>query len=212
MVSYFDAISPELTNGNITLAEINADGIHPTDLGHAYAAQFLEQNLLTAINNFPPGTVLEPIPPTQTPLYSSDFEFTSLVDGTGANGPSLNPTSNQGWFAQSDPTLEYPGSGLQSSTPGSTLDFTVTGKEILIGYWLDGGPMGQASHHRGRRCRPDPGWLDRRDWGWLSRYEPRRERPHEWRTPSSCRSAEHRRQGQHRQHLPPPLCWGGGLQ
>lgn len=148
MVSYFNAISPELTNGNITLAEITADGTHPTDLGHAYAAQFLEQNLQIAIDNFPPGTTLGDVLATQTPLYSSDFEFTSLVDGTGADGLALNPTGNIGWVAEpaaSNQSLGYPDAGLQSSTPGSTLDFTVTGKEILIGYWIYGGPMGQAS-------------------------------------------------------------------
>jgi acyl-CoA thioesterase-1 len=149
MVSYADAVGPQITDGNITLAEITADGVHPTDLGHAYAAQFLEQNLQNAIENFPPGTSLAIIPPTQAPLYSSDFEYTSLQEGIGADGPALNPASNVGWIAQpygSDPNLgPYEGAGLESSTIGSTLDFTVTGKEILLGYWVYGGPMGQVS-------------------------------------------------------------------
>jgi lysophospholipase L1-like esterase len=149
MVSYYDAIIPEYANGNITSAEITVDGTHPTDLGHAYTAQFLEQNLQLAIDNFPSGTALETIPATQAPLISSDFEFTSMEDGIGANGPALNPTSNLGWIAEpfaSDPTLgPTPDPGLQSSTPGSTLDFTVTGKEILVAYYAYNGPMGQAS-------------------------------------------------------------------
>jgi lysophospholipase L1-like esterase len=148
MVSYYDAIAPELLNGNITFAQITADNIHPTDLGHAYAAQFLEQNIQLAINNFPPGTALEPIPATEAPVYSSDLEFTSLEEGNGDWGPPLNPTNNQGWVAVSTSPggrLGYPDEGLESSTPGSTLDFTVTGKEILIGYWVNNAPMGQAS-------------------------------------------------------------------
>jgi lysophospholipase L1-like esterase len=148
MVSYFDAIGPELTNGNITLAQITPDDVHPNDLGHAYAAQFLEQNLQLAIDNFPSGTALEPIPATEAPLYSSDFEFTSLVEGNGTWGPPLNPTSNQGWVQVSTSPggqLNFPDAGLQSSTAGSTLDFTVTGKEILVGYWVNNAPMGQAS-------------------------------------------------------------------
>ena len=149
MVSYFDAISPELTNGNITLADITADGTHPTDLGHAYAAQFLEQNLQIAIDNFPSGTALQQTPATQAPLFTSDFEFTLLVDGIGADGPALNPTINVGWIAEpfaSDPTLgPNVDPGLESFAPGSTLDFTVTGKEILMGYWDYDGPMGQVN-------------------------------------------------------------------
>jgi len=153
MVSYFDAIGAELTNGNITLSEITADDVHPTDLGHAYAAQFIEQNIQNAIDNFPAGAALEDIPATAAPLYSSDFEFTSLQDGIGDDGPALNPTANSGWIdesAYSLASLYWPPSGLFSSTPGSTLDFTVTGKEILIGYWIFNGPtltapMGEAS-------------------------------------------------------------------
>jgi len=153
MVSYYDAIGPELTNGNITLAQITTDDTHPTDLGHAYAAQFIEQNLQIAIDNFPAGSALEAIPATPTPLSSTDFEFTSLVDGIGDDGPALNPTANNGWTdeaAYSMANLWWPPSGLFSSTPGSTLDFTVSGKDILIGYWVFGGstlsaPMGEAS-------------------------------------------------------------------
>jgi lysophospholipase L1-like esterase len=153
MVSYFDAIGPELTNGNITLSEITADDVHPSNLGHAYAAQFIAQNIQNAIDHFPAGSALEDIPATAAPLHSADFEFTSLQDGIGDDGPALDPTANSGWAdesANSMASLYWPPSGLFSSTPGSTLDFTVTGKEILIGYWVSGGPtmtapMGEAS-------------------------------------------------------------------
>jgi hypothetical protein len=148
MVSYFDAIAPELTNGTITIPEISPDNVHPNDMGHAYAAQFLEQALQHTIDNFPAGTPVDPIPDTQAALYSSDFEFTSLVEGNGKWGPSLNPTANQGWVAvESSPggNTSQHDSGLESSTPGSTLDFTVTGSDVLIGYWQINGPMGQAS-------------------------------------------------------------------
>jgi hypothetical protein len=119
-------------------------------MGHAYAAQFLELNLQNAIDNFPPGAILEAIPPTPGPLYSGAFEFVSLMDGIGANGPALAPTSNVGWVAEpaihDDPVLgKNVSPGLQSSAPGSTLDFTVTGKEILVGYWVNTGSLGQAS-------------------------------------------------------------------
>jgi lysophospholipase L1-like esterase len=148
MVSYFNAISPELTAGNISLAQISADGVHPSDLGHAYAAQFIEQNIQIAIENFAPGAPLEPVPATPSPVYSSDFEFTSLEEGNGTWGAPLNPTNNQGWVAVSTSpggALNFPDAGLQSSSPGSMLNFTVTGRDILIGYWQSNGPMGEAS-------------------------------------------------------------------
>jgi hypothetical protein len=147
MVSYADAIYSAYMNGSITAAQITPDYTHPTNLGHAYAAQFLEQLVTNAIADFPVGSTAASIPATPTPLYSSDFEFTSLVDGNGADGPALNPTGNSGWAIDStaDSSLGSPDPGLQSSAPGSTLDFTVNGKDILLSYWVFDGPMGQAS-------------------------------------------------------------------
>ena len=148
MVSYFDAIGPELTDGNIAVTDLSGDGTHPNDLGHAYAAQFLELNLQNAIDSFSPGIAQETIAATPAPLYSNDFEFTSLEDGVGTNGPGLSPAGNQGWIAEaagSDQFLLGAAAGLESSTPGSTLDFTVTGKDILLGYWEYNGPMGKVS-------------------------------------------------------------------
>ena len=143
MVSYADAIFPEIMNGTIALASITPDYTHPTDLGHAYIAQFLEQSITDAMNNFPAGTNAAPIPATPAALHSSDFEFTSLVDGA-----TLNPTSNSGWVAKAagtDGTNGNPDAGLESSTPGSTLDFSVSGSEILVGYWVYDGAFGQVS-------------------------------------------------------------------
>jgi lysophospholipase L1-like esterase len=148
MISFFDAIVPEMTDGTIPKELITSDLTHPTDLGHAYTALFLEQNIQNAIHNFPSGTPLESIPATQAPLYSCDFEFTSFVEGNGDWGIPMSPTGNQGWAAVSTSPggrLTYPSEGLESSSPGSTLDFTVTGKDILIGYWMNNGPLGQVS-------------------------------------------------------------------
>jgi len=148
MVSYFDAISPELTDGNIGLTDLSGDGIHPNDSGYAYVGQFLDLNLQNAVDNFPDGTTPATISATQAPLHSSDFEFTTMEDGIGTNGPGLNPTGNQGWISEpagSDQFVTNAAAGLESSTPGSTLDFTVTGKDIVLGYWTSKGPMGQVA-------------------------------------------------------------------
>jgi hypothetical protein len=79
MVSYADSIYPEIMNGAIILAQITTDFTHPTYLGHQYAAQFLEQAITNAVNNFPAGSTAESIPATPTPLHSSDLQFISLV-------------------------------------------------------------------------------------------------------------------------------------
>jgi hypothetical protein len=152
MVSFFDAVAPELTNGNITISDIAVADGHPNNQGYAYAARFLEQNIQNAIDNFPPGSAPEDIPATAAPKFSADFEFTSLVDGIGDEGPALNPIANSGWTteaANSMTSIYSPPSGLFSSTPGDALNFEVTGKDILIGYWVYGGvtpdaPMGEA--------------------------------------------------------------------
>jgi GDSL-like Lipase/Acylhydrolase family len=149
MVSYYDAIAPELLSGEFTTAQIAATLVHPTDLGHAYAGMFLQYALQHTIDAFPPGATPDPIPATAAPLYSDHFEFTTLKDGIGDNGPALDPTNNVGWTAEPADSGQYFGnspSGYQSSTPGSTLDFTVNGQDILISYFArTQGPMGQVS-------------------------------------------------------------------
>ena len=148
MVSYHDAITPELVNGTIPVDMITPDSTHPNDLGHAYAALFLQTALQNAMDRFAPGSSPDPIPVTAAPLYSDHFEFTTLEDGLGNHGPALKPTGNSGWTAEasfSHPALGGVPEGLQSSTPGRVLDFTVNGTDILIGYWNIKGPMGEVS-------------------------------------------------------------------
>jgi GDSL-like Lipase/Acylhydrolase family len=149
MVSYYDAIAPELLSGQITTAQIAVNLVHPSDLGHAYAGMFLQYALQHTIDAFPPGATPDPIPATAASLYSDHFEFTTLKDGIGDLGPALDPTNNVGWTAEPANSGQYFGyspSGYQSSTPGSTLDFTVNGQDILISYFSSNrGPMGQVS-------------------------------------------------------------------
>jgi len=166
MVSYYDAIAPELLNGTLTESEITPDGTHPTDVGHAYAALFLATALQQTMKIFPPQSSPDQIPPTARPLYSDKFEFTTLVDGTGDLGAPLNPTTNVGWTVEpaslTSSIGNYVPSGLQSSTPGSTLDFTVLGQDILIGFWMIKGPMGEV--RATVDGNPVPGILE----GWYS--------------------------------------------
>ncbi|HTX77688.1 MAG TPA: SGNH/GDSL hydrolase family protein [Terracidiphilus sp.] len=148
MVSFFDAIAPELTDGTIALSDITSDDAHPNNLGHAYVGLFLANVIQNVIDEYPDGVSPSPIPPTANPMYSTDFEFTTLQDGTGGEGMPLDPVSNQGWTALptgTDPVFGYAPGGLQSSTPGSTLDFVVAGDQILIGDLNYGGPVGQIS-------------------------------------------------------------------
>ena len=129
MVSYYDAMKPELLSGRLQCSDISPDATHPNDLGHAYVSQFVTQTLATAITNFPNGTAFSAIPATPTPLRTDDFEFVSLVDGAG-----LNPSGNSGWIAKPGDALGD--AGLQASTPGSTLDFDVKGRQILLSHLM----------------------------------------------------------------------------
>jgi lysophospholipase L1-like esterase len=148
MVSYYDAMTPELVNGDIPLSQLSLDNVHPNDLGHAYAALYLESALQNTIDTFLPGATPDSIQPANAPLYSDHFEYTSLADGTGKSGPQLAPTSNHGWGAKgalTDPTIGQPDAGFQTSLPGSTLDFKVNGTDIVLGFWRVHGPVGQIS-------------------------------------------------------------------
>jgi lysophospholipase L1-like esterase len=130
MVSYEDAVKPELTAGTIVCSDISPDGTHPNDAGHALVAQLLENMISASITAFPVGSTAASIPATPVAQRTSAFEFVTMQDGA-----DLTPTANSGWTATAA-TSSLP-AGLASATIGSTLDFEVTGNRILVSWLMD---------------------------------------------------------------------------
>jgi hypothetical protein len=91
MVSFRDALWPEIQTGRLKWSDYIVDTVHPTDAGHAAAAYFVTtmcENALKASLSGEPGTI-NPLP---YPLYSDAFQNAVWRDAA-----ALDPIENEGW-------------------------------------------------------------------------------------------------------------------
>jgi GDSL-like Lipase/Acylhydrolase family len=110
MVSFRDALWPEMAAGRLQWFDYIVDNVHPTDAGHAAAARFVTTMCDTALNSAPAGKrgSLSPLPP---PLHTDAFQHVDWRDAA-----ALDPIKNDGWRPAHDeknnPTWD--GSGISS--------------------------------------------------------------------------------------------------
>jgi len=136
MISYRDAIFPEIQAGKVKWENISPDLIHPNDLGHNYTAQTVEALLAKVLATLPEGAEPGKVKPVPAPLLTDRFEHTSLF--TGAD---LKPVVNQGWNFEA-PNIKS--AGWKATRPGSVLEFELPGTIIFLQCWKINGPMGKA--------------------------------------------------------------------
>ena len=89
MVSYRDALWPEIEAGRVPWSEYMVDIAHPNDAGHAAAASFLTTALERAMAAQGAGGADRPLPP---PLFSASFQSTTWRPAT-----TLSPRVGPGW-------------------------------------------------------------------------------------------------------------------
>jgi len=130
IVSYRDALWPEIAAKRIAWEEVMADEVHPNDLGHACAAEYVD-NLL-ALAKAQPGAP-EAGRPLPAPLFSDLYERTALFEA-----PDLKPLGNTGW------TFDAKAKGWHSSAPGSVITFEVDGTAIFSMHHVIKRAMGKA--------------------------------------------------------------------
>ena len=136
MVSYRDAIFPEIQAGKVKWDDISPDTVHPNDIGHNYTAQIIDSLLAKVFATLPEGGELIGAEPVPAPLLTDRFEHTSLF--TGAH---MKPTLNQGWVFESPQNIKS--AGWKATQPGSVLEFEVQGTVIFLQCWKINGPMGK---------------------------------------------------------------------
>jgi lysophospholipase L1-like esterase len=137
MVSYRDALWPEIQAGRLAWEQLSPDTVHPNADGHAFAGELLCGLLAKARKENTPESVTSVEVALPQPLLSSLFENTTLRDGA-----DLKPVSNQGWeFDGTHPKS----AGWKSATPGSAIAFEIEGEAIFLAFWRINGPMGKAS-------------------------------------------------------------------
>jgi lysophospholipase L1-like esterase len=131
MISFRDALWPEIRAGRIQWRDIEADEVHPNDRGHDYLARFVTRFLETALRDGPKDQ--QRIGPLPKPLFSDLFEHVALFEGD-----RLKPLTNQGW------TFDAKARGFTADQPGSVIEFELEGQAVLVTDWHIRGPFGKA--------------------------------------------------------------------
>lgn len=131
MLSFRDALWPEIAAERLAWESVMADVVHPSDRGHEYAASFVTELLERAIAQGAPAD--EPLAELPEPLISDRFARVRLYEA-----PDLVPVSNEGW------SLDAANACWRAETPGSVVEFEVTGETVLLMEYHVRGPMGMA--------------------------------------------------------------------
>jgi lysophospholipase L1-like esterase len=157
MLSYRDALWPEISGHSMALNDVFADQVHPNDRGHGYVAAFIT-NYLDSVLKQRGKARMAALP---APLFSDIYQHTHLY-----YGKELQAVVNSGWHYDSA------GDFWAASTPGSVLEADVEGREVNVLAFRIKGPMGRA------RVQVDAtspvtleGWFDQ-TWGGYTFTEP----------------------------------------
>ena len=130
IISYRDALWPEIAAKRITWEAVMADSVHPNDLGHVCASEFV-CNLLELAKGQPAASVsIRSLP---APLFSDLYEHTALFEA-----PDLKPLTNTGWV------LDFDAKCWRSDKPGSAMTFEVNGTAIFSMHQVIKRAMGKA--------------------------------------------------------------------
>ena len=157
MVSFRDALWPEIREGRLKWNEVEADAVHPNDLGHDYCARFITNLLGRVLADLPSDDRLPEIKPVPKPLISDLFEQVALFEAD-----ALIPLSNRGWNREAGPSGDK---HWKADQPGSVIEFEVAGQAVLLMDWHIRGPMGQATVRVDERPPVlREGWFDQ-TWG-----------------------------------------------
>jgi lysophospholipase L1-like esterase len=109
MVSFRDALWPEIAAGRIRWQDYIVDKVHPNDAGHAFAARCITALLeRTGAEEAPRGP--DPLDPLPAPLHSDAFQFVEWREAS-----TLTPARNEGWT----PVREDSGKSAWTATSAS---------------------------------------------------------------------------------------------
>jgi lysophospholipase L1-like esterase len=148
MVSFRDALWPEIKGGRLKWDAVMADFVHPNNLGHECAAGFIT-NLLEHVSK--ESATVKPLP---APLFTDLYEHVSLHEAA-----DLKPLKNEGW------AFDKATQSWRSDKPGSVLEFEISGRTIHSMHYIVKGPMGKAKMQVDESAPViRDGWFDQ-TWG-----------------------------------------------
>ena len=123
MVSFRDAIWPEIEAGRLKWSDYIVDTVHPTDAGHAAAARFITAMCDTALNTARTGRSGPP-GPLPAPLYTDAFQHIGWRDAA-----ALDPIDNEGWSRGFNETNI---AGWDAPGTAGRISFDWTGSGVVV--------------------------------------------------------------------------------
>jgi lysophospholipase L1-like esterase len=154
MVSFRDALWPEIKAGRMQWTDVEADMVHPNDRGHAYCSTFVTVVLDGLLQKLPARERLPEVEPLPRPAISDLFQRTSLFEAG-----ELKPVVNRGW------AYDAKTKAWRSDRPASVIEFDLSGRVIYSMHYVIHGPMGMARVSvDGKPQRELNAWFDQ-TWG-----------------------------------------------
>ncbi|NLP08840.1 SGNH/GDSL hydrolase family protein [bacterium] len=135
MISYHEALWHELRAGRLTWDQFYPDHVHPNPAGHSLVGTLLTEAMERALEPFNPPPSPTAVQPLPVPLISAVFENTLFLDAQ-----DMIPSVQQGWTF--DRSGKEP-AGWRCATPGSIIEFEISGQQLYLLFWKVNGPMGQ---------------------------------------------------------------------
>jgi lysophospholipase L1-like esterase len=122
MISFRDAVWPELQAGAIKWEALYDDVVHPNDAGHDIASELLRGSLNAMLAKLPAkDSDLPAIAPVPAPLNSNTYERCVLL-----RGADFKPVSSNGW--------SYVRSSVwECGSTGGRFEYDVSGTVLLLG-------------------------------------------------------------------------------
>ncbi len=117
------AVREKLARGEFTTEAFFPDGVHPSNLGHAFYAELLADALISALDTAAPASPPPSLPP---PLGSASYEWAGMAP--------INPLGDTHGWTFSPPSYFHPFGRWISETPGASLRFSARGSQLgLLG-------------------------------------------------------------------------------
>lgn len=122
MISFRDAVWPELQAGTIKWETIYDDVVHPNNEGHDIASELLRGFLASSLANLPKDDRgLPGIAPVPAPLKADTYERCVLL-----RAPDFKPVSSNGWTCVRSSVWEC-------GSAGGRFEYEVSGQILLLG-------------------------------------------------------------------------------
>ena len=122
MISFRDAVWPELQTGKLKWETIYDDVVHPNNAGHDIASELLRSFLNASLDKLPKNDrELPTIAPVPAPLISDTFECCTMF-----RAADLKPLSSEGWTCVKSNVWEC-------TSAGGRLEYEVRGTVLMLG-------------------------------------------------------------------------------